>query len=227
MPKREVADFDKQKKLGDFHIDAKVKLRGTLNKRDDVDQGWSVEGRIPWTDFLRTGGRPEPGEQRGLNLCRYDYHKDWKEPELSCIAPIKTPKGSFFHQTEDYTTLTFVGPGVKSGEKRERVASSTVVGFPDPPPPYKVVRAITAYRPDFPIQAKNVPGSDRLLVITQPQAYGGTKLEMISEAKPTEAVPMLTTPTGGTATTGMPAAMSAWRPGVGCTDSSCRTAART
>ncbi len=200
MPKREIADFDKQKKLGDFHIDAKVKLRGTLNKRDDVDQGWSVEGRIPWTDFLRTGGRPEPGEQWGLNLCRYDYHKDWKEPELSCIAPIKTPKGSFFHQTEDYTTLTFVGPGAKSGEKRERVASSTVVGFPDPPPPYKVVRAITAYRPDFPIQVKNVPGSDRLLVITQPQAYGGTKLEMISEAKPTEAVPMLTTPTGGTAT---------------------------
>ncbi len=200
MPKREVGDFEKQKKLGDFHIDAKVKLRGTLNKRDDVDQGWSVEGRIPWTDFLRTGGRPEPGEQWGLNLCRYDYHKDWKEPELSCIAPIAKPKGSFFHQTEDYTTLTFVGPGVKSGEKRERVASSTVVGFPDPPPPYKVVRAIAAYRPDFPIQVKNVPGSDRLLVITQPQAYGGTKLEMISEAKPTEAVPMLTTPTGGTAT---------------------------
>ena len=43
-----------------FHIEAKVALRGTLNKWTDRDQGWSVEGRIPWRDFLRTGGRPEP-----------------------------------------------------------------------------------------------------------------------------------------------------------------------
>ena len=54
---------------------------------DDADKGWSVEGRIPWTDFLRTGGRPAPGEKWKLNLCRFDYHTDWKDPELSCVAP--------------------------------------------------------------------------------------------------------------------------------------------
>ena len=200
FPKRDFTNFEKQKKLGDFHIDAKVKLRGTLNKREDVDQGWSVEGRIPWTDFLRTGGRPEPGELWGMNLCRYDYHKDWKEPELSCIAPIAKPKlASFFHQHEDYATVTFVGPGAKNGEKHERVAGSTVLGLPDPPPPYRVVRAITEYRPDFPIQVKNIPGSDRLLVISQPKSYAPTKLEMISEAKPSQAIPVLSTPGGGTA----------------------------
>ncbi|HEY3787585.1 MAG TPA: PQQ-dependent sugar dehydrogenase, partial [Urbifossiella sp.] len=209
MPKRDFTSFDKQKKLGDFHIEAKLKLRGTLNKRDDADQGWSVEGRIPWTDFLRTGGRPEPGELWGMNLCRYDYHKDWKEPELSCIAPIARPKvGSFFHQHEDYATVEFVGPGAKAGEKRERAVASSVVGFPDPPPPYRVVRAIPEYRPDFPIMMKQIPGSDRLLVLTQPQAYASTKLETIADPtahhgeKPRGSlvpIPALNTPGGGTA----------------------------
>jgi uncharacterized repeat protein (TIGR03806 family) len=201
MPKRNFDDFDKQKKRGDFHIDAKVKLRGTLNKRGDEDKGWSVEGRIPWTDFLRTGGRPNPGEQWGLNLCRYDYHKDWKEPELSCIAPIAKPKvSSFFHQYEDYCTLTFMGPASTGGPaKRDPMTTSTVVGFPDPPPPYRVVRAIPDYRPDFPIMSKNIPGTDKLVVITQPQAYGATKFELMSESNPKDVSHVMTTPLGGTA----------------------------
>src|SRR5262249_53281714 len=147
-------------KTGKFNIDAKVKLRGTLNKRDDVDKGWSVEGRIPWTDFARTGGRPEIGEKWKLNLCRYDYHKDWKDPELSCVAPIVKRKiGPFFHQSEDYATVTFVGPDAKTAkpfgiEKREPLTTSTVVGFPDPPPPYRTVRALPGYKPEFPIMVR-------------------------------------------------------------------------
>ena len=47
---------------------------------------------IPWTDFARTGGRPVPGEAWRMNLCRFDYHKDWKDPELSCVAPIAKKK---------------------------------------------------------------------------------------------------------------------------------------
>jgi hypothetical protein len=76
-PKYDVDKIVENSKAGKFNIDAKVKLRGTLNKRDDTDKGWSVEGRIPWTDFARTGGRPEIGEAWKLNLCRFDYHKDW------------------------------------------------------------------------------------------------------------------------------------------------------
>jgi len=201
MPKRAFDNFEKQKKHGDFHIESKVKLRGTLNKRDDEDKGWSVEGRIPWTDMLRTGGRPNPGEQWGLNLCRYDYHKAWKDPELSSISPIAKPKvSSFFHQYEDYCTLTFEGPARNGPAKREPLTTSTVIGFPDPPPPYRVVRAITEYRPDFPIMSKNIPGTDRLLVITQPKSAAPTKLEIISEANPKVVTPVMTTPTAGTAT---------------------------
>lgn len=201
-PKRDFSNFEKQKKAGDFHLDSRVKLRGTLNKRTDKDEGWSVEGRIPWADFLRTGGRPEPGETWMLNLCRYDYHTDWKKPELSCVAPIKKAD---FHRHEDYAALTFAGPPALGIGKREPLTTSTVVGFPDPPPPYRVVRAIPEYRPDYPIMVKPIPGSDRLLVITQPQAYAQTKFEMISDPaatgqKPGQPVPVLTTPGGGTAT---------------------------
>ncbi|HJZ55883.1 MAG TPA: PQQ-dependent sugar dehydrogenase, partial [Gemmataceae bacterium] len=209
FPKRDFGDFEKQKKAGDFHIDAKVKLRGTLNKRDDKDSGWSVEGRIPWTDFIRTGGRPEPGEAWTFNLCRYDYHKDWKDPELSCVAPVKGQKGSAdFHQIEDYATLTFVGVDATTAvrpfgiEKREPLTTSTVVGFPDPPPPYRVTRAMPNYRPAFPIMAKLIPGSTQMLLITQPWSYGPTTVFRFDYADKTtekDAVKVLETPGGGTA----------------------------
>ena len=204
FPKQNFDDFAKRKKIGDFHIDSKVKLRGTLNKRDDTDQGWTVEGRIPWTDFVRTGGRPEPGETWRMNLCRYDYHKDWKGPELSCVAPIKEKKiPSWFHQTEDYAGVTFVGvdritsAGPLGLEKREPLTTSTVVGFPDPPPPYRAVRALAGYQPEFPIMARVIPGSDRMLVITQPRAYGPTTLHRVAGEK--DAVKVMDTPVGGTA----------------------------
>ena len=38
-----------------------------------------------------------------LNLCRYDYHKDWKAPELSCIAPIKKPMCAVVGAARDCT----------------------------------------------------------------------------------------------------------------------------
>ena len=35
---------------------------------------------------------PCPARSGRFNLCRFDYHKDWKDPELSCVAPIKKKK---------------------------------------------------------------------------------------------------------------------------------------
>jgi uncharacterized repeat protein (TIGR03806 family) len=189
-------------KTGKFHIDAKVKLRGTLNKRDGKDRGWSVEGRIPWTDFVRTGGRPVPGEDWKMNLCRFDYNKEWKEPEQSCVAPIAEKKiGPFFHQIDDYATVTFVGSEKPHGiEKLEPLTTSTVVGFPDPPLPYRVVRAIPDYKPEFPIMVRVIPGSSEALVITQPHAYGPTTISRFTLAAATkEATKLFDTPFGGTA----------------------------
>ena len=44
------------------------------------------------------------------------------------------------------------------------------------PPPANVtpVRAVADYRPGYPIQVKPIPGSDQMLLITQPRAYGPT-----------------------------------------------------
>src|SRR5262249_49507550 len=133
-PKLDIPDIINHIKKGDFHIESKVRLRGTLNKRDDVDEGWSVEGRMPWSDFLRTGGRPEPGEQWRMNLTRCNYDKGQPD-EMSCTAPIKEKKVSaYFHQIDDYTPVTFVGPEEKTSRpygiaKREQVKGSTVVGW--------------------------------------------------------------------------------------------------
>ncbi|MBY0512697.1 MAG: PQQ-dependent sugar dehydrogenase [Gemmataceae bacterium] len=207
FPKPGFDDFDRLKKAQDFHIDARVKLRGTLNKRDDKDGGWSVEGRIPWSDFLLTGGRPEPGETWALNLCRFDYHKDWKDPEMSCVAPIRQKKlSAFFHQTEDYATVTFVGvdrntaAGPFGIAERVPVTTCTVAGFPDPPPPYRPARAFPDFRPGYPIMAKLIPGGSDYLLLTQPRSYGPTTLFRFNAGTTDQTVvKVLDTPGEGTA----------------------------
>ncbi len=209
FPKYDLSDFGKRIKDGDFHIEAKAKIHGTLNQREDKDSGWSVEGRLPWTDLLRTGGRPEPDESWAFNLCRYDYHKDWKNPEISCISPIREKKiSSFFHQSEDFATLRFKGVDSTTSataigiEKLEPLTTSTVIGFPDPPPHYRATRTLANYRPGFPIMAKLIPGTSQMLLLTQPRSYGPTTLHRFEYADSTteaEVVKIMETPHGGTA----------------------------
>ena len=186
-PKWDFDALDKQKKVGEFHMTSKV---------TKTAKGWAVEGRIPWADFLRTGGRPLVGETWKMNLARFDYHKDWKEPELSCVAPIKAKKlPAFFHQTDDYATVTFTAPTAG----REPV-DSKVVGFPDPPPPFRVKRVLDKYRPAFPICVAAVPGTDQMLAITQKQPYSPSTLVRFKDSPDTtDAVKILDTPDGGTA----------------------------
>jgi uncharacterized repeat protein (TIGR03806 family) len=205
-PKWDPDAIRKHAKAADFRLDAKVKLRGTLNQRGDADTGWTVEGRLPWTDFARTGGRPVPGEEWKLNLCRYDYHKDWAAPELSCVAPIKKRVlPAFFHQTDDYATVTFVAADAATAkpfgiETYEPVRTSTVVGFPDPPPPYRAARALPDFRPEYPVQIARIPGSTDALLLTQPRSYGPTTLHRVSlAAGAKEATKLFDTPDGGTA----------------------------
>jgi hypothetical protein len=108
LPRRGGGGYQRFKSDGDFHIDAKVQLRGTLNHWQDKDQGWSIEGRIPWRDFVRSGGRPDVGECWKFALCRYDYSVDLDDgPELSTCAALSRPD---FHHHEDYATLRFIGP---------------------------------------------------------------------------------------------------------------------
>jgi hypothetical protein len=91
-------------KAHEFRWETKPVLRGTLNDESDKDQGWSVEGRIPWSDFRHTGGKPKAGDVWTLALCRYDYSVDFDAPDLSSTAPFTRVD---FHQTENYGKLTF------------------------------------------------------------------------------------------------------------------------
>ena len=103
LPSRDAGGFEKFKSADVFDFDAAVRLDGTLARRDDADRGWAVEGRIAWTGFAPTGGRPGPGDAWRFALCRFDYTAG-RDPELSSCAPLAAPN---FHRTEDYLPLLF------------------------------------------------------------------------------------------------------------------------
>ena len=48
-----------------------VQVAGTLNKRDDIDQGWSVELALPLGGVEKAGGRAKPAPGR------WRYRADW------------------------------------------------------------------------------------------------------------------------------------------------------
>ena len=207
FPKRDLKTISKQSAIGDFHVESAVKLRGTLNRRDDRDTGWTVEGRIPWTDFLRTGGRPVAGETWDFALCRYDYVNGRDEPELSTTAAIGEKRmAAFFHQYEDYTPLTFVGPkGVAPPpglDEYTPVTTSTVVGSPEPPLPYRMTRLYPDFSPALIVNARVIPGSDQMLVSCQDRGSAATTILRITDdpkVRTEDAVTFMETPENGTA----------------------------
>jgi uncharacterized repeat protein (TIGR03806 family) len=189
FPRRGAGGFERFKNQTKFHVDAKVHLRGTLNDWTDKDDGWSVEGRIPWSDFVKTGGRPEVGEKWKFALCRYDYSVDFEGPELSTCAPLTKPN---FHAFEDYATLTFVGPkgNAKKGAPTTFVPMTTskVSGFPDGPAPYQVERVFPALKMSYPLITSRIPQSDQLLVVTLPGGgyAGSTKIYRMTDEPSTK-----------------------------------------
>ncbi|HET6884241.1 MAG TPA: PQQ-dependent sugar dehydrogenase [Pirellulales bacterium] len=181
IPRRGSGGYRRFKADASFHIEAKVALDGTLTCWQDRDAGWSVEGRIPWTDFLRTGGRPADGEAWKFALCRYDYSVDFEGPELSTCAPLKSQPPDFHHH-EDYATLVFKGPSEQTTvrshgiESYTPVTTSRVIGSPDPPLPYRAGRTLPELSLTFPVYVTAEPGTGRLWIIDQPVSYGPTRI---------------------------------------------------
>jgi uncharacterized repeat protein (TIGR03806 family) len=187
IPKRD-KDLRRYFKTFEFHIEAKVKLNGTLNQRDDKDDGWVVEGKIPWRDFVKTGGRPNVNERWHFALCRYDYSREFDGPELSTSAPLASKDVADFHLTEDYSILRFTGWEEKyassqpSGNKLANIRAnlsntkSRVVGSPDPAPPYRVRRVLENLKLSLPIFVATEPGARRLWFIDQEKSYGASRL---------------------------------------------------
>jgi anti-anti-sigma factor len=79
---------------------------GTVDQPGDKDKSWTVEGKIPWTVFAPTGGRPKAGDVWRFALCRYDYGPAGTKEVLMSSAPLTQPS---FHRYEDYGRLTFEG----------------------------------------------------------------------------------------------------------------------
>jgi len=166
------------KKMHDFGIESAVSLRGTLDNWTDTDKGWSVEMRIPWSSLMHTGGRPDQGDEWRFALCRYDHDISREQPELSTSAPLSKLS---FHLHEDYAPLRFIGPVATALKpygipKIVPVATSKVVGSPEPPLPYTVERVLPKAKVPCPIAVAHQPGSDRLLYVTEPWSYQPSRL---------------------------------------------------
>ena len=106
LPSRGSGGYERFRSAGRLGMVSAVKLRGTLNRWQDRDEGWTVEGRIPWTAFRATGGRPKAGDVWRFALCRYDYSVAFDQPDLSSTAPLTQRD---FHRYEDCGELAFVG----------------------------------------------------------------------------------------------------------------------
>jgi glucose/arabinose dehydrogenase/mono/diheme cytochrome c family protein len=165
LPARDSGGYRRHARDRAFHIETAVRLRGTLNQRDDKDRGWTVEGRMPWSDFQPTGGRPSPGDVWLHAMCRYDYSVGFKEPALSSNAPLTKPS---FHRYEDYAPLTFVGPApivAGVGPKRVTWEKSRLMGSPEGAPKYAAVRAFPRLAVKHPVAIEREPGAERMFLI--------------------------------------------------------------
>ena len=169
-------DVEPHRRTHDFHVDSKVVLKGTLNDRNDRDQGWSVEGKIAWRDFFKTGGRPAVDEVWKFVLCRYDYNVARSTPELSWSSPNGSTPSPDFHHWEDYVPLRFIGPENSVAHRKRGIetlpplTTSNVVGSPEPPLPYKTRVAYPKLRLNQPVFATRIPGTDQILAGLQPKS---------------------------------------------------------
>ena len=97
-------------------LEVKVHLKGTLNKSDDQDQGWSVEARIPFKELPGVTQAPKPGTQWGFNLYRIDSAAPSSGTSMGTFAPV----GGDFHNLKDAGTLVFGKEGKKPSEQLKK-----------------------------------------------------------------------------------------------------------
>ena len=192
IPERVPDLYVKHKSDRKFALAAKVIVDGTLNKAGDVDRGWQLEGRIPWSDFAPTGGKPELDAEWRFNLCRYDYGSHLtKSPELSVSGP-KMPRS--FHAHESYSPLRFVGPwDPREGlpqhvQKISGFDGSKIIGTPEPPLPFTVEPFGEDHRIDRLITFKFEPESGRMIYVDQPPGVKNSRLMCYDPKTGTEQV---------------------------------------
>jgi glucose/arabinose dehydrogenase/mono/diheme cytochrome c family protein len=165
LPSRGAGGYLRHARERDFHMESAVQVHGTLNNWSDMDKGWTVEGRIPWRDFLPTGGRPAPDEVWMHSLCRYDYSAGLENHALSTNTPVASATNADFHRYEDYVPLKFIGPREGAAIQRVPWDTSRLVGSPEPPLPFHGVSAFPKLKTNQPITITADPGRDSFLLI--------------------------------------------------------------
>ena len=153
---------------GDFHIEAKV---DAARHAQQVAATRTRAGRSRAASRGRTSCAPAAGPtpaRRGSSPCAATTTRSIsKGPELSTCAPLEASRIADFHRYEDYATLQVRRPGRQDRgrpcgiDKRVPLTTSTVVGSPDPPPPYRVGAGVSrSSSSTFPIMRRaSMPGT--------------------------------------------------------------------
>ena len=81
-------------------------VEGTLNARDDVDQGWSVEIAVPFAETPGSRNPPEHGALWRVNLFRWDAPKAGRQQAAAFSPPVVGD----FHALDRFGRLRFVDP---------------------------------------------------------------------------------------------------------------------
>ena len=82
-----------------------TKIKGTLNNWKDIDTGWGIEVKIPFSAFSQTTDVPQPNTVWYFAICRYDYSVYLKRGrELTSSAKLRRAD---FHIYYDYDKLVF------------------------------------------------------------------------------------------------------------------------
>jgi hypothetical protein len=109
-------------------MNVKVRVDGTLNKRDDQDKGWTVEMAIPLEDVRGMDKNaaklpPTPGDTWRINMFRMDVPAN-KQQQASGWSP---PMVGDFHALDKFGDLVF---GDDKGNVPLPVAAVQVAGRP-------------------------------------------------------------------------------------------------
>lgn len=198
-PERAPGGYADRKNRDRFGHAAQVVVTGTLNDGGDRDAGWSVEGRIPWTDFNPTGGGPGEGDAWRFTLCRYDYDPRFENKAANELSVSADSMIRDFHAHEHYAVLSFEGaydPRTALPESLQAVGGLVLPfeGTPEPPPPYRAEPAFGDWTIPRLIDFQFEPGTGALLYVDQPPGIKGSRLVRLKQRTPAETEVLLEWP---------------------------------
>lgn len=85
-----------------------IDLRGTLDRHDDRDEGYTVEIAIPFDQLPGFPQKPGAGDRLYALLCRVDRNDD--NPDAPTLPVAQVPWASWFHNIWAYQPLVLTAP---------------------------------------------------------------------------------------------------------------------